>query len=288
MKRLVRTYINSIQNEQRLERESLRLAQVQREYEAQLRRVRSRRMVLPDLRSHDGREVLQPHVLDPKAPWHGLEAAHSGIPGVISDEEKKYYEYVSRFYSGAGAAVELGPWLGCSTWHLLRGLEKNPAFSSQKLVVFDDFIWRSWWMDEKVEAKDRVGPFASFRPVFERYTASFAGRMDVRQRKIANAEGNEHLSPLDWTDGPIELLLVDCGRTIHVNQSWYDRLSPHFIPNRTLVMMQDWRTFFELPARHYNQPKQFTDGLGGALELVHELEDAGLATFLFRGKSSAG
>ena len=287
MKRLVQAYVTSIQSEQRLERESLRLAKIHREYEAQLRRVRSRKLVLPDLRSQDGREALRPYVLDPKAPWHSLETSHSGIPGVISEEEKKYDEYVSRFYSGAGAAVELGPWLGCSTWHLLRGLTKNPAFSGRKLVVFDDFIWRSWWMDSKVEEKDRVGPFASFRPVFERYTASLAHLMDVRQCKIANAEGNEHLPALSWNDGPIELLLVDCGRTIHVNQAWYDALSPHFIPNRTLVMMQDWRTYFELPARHINQTKQFTDGLGGALELVHELEDAGLATFLFRGKSAA-
>ena len=53
------------------------------------------------------------------------------------------------FYSGTGEIVELGPWLGSSTFHLISGLENNPYFKTQnkRIHVYDDFVWRSEWMD---------------------------------------------------------------------------------------------------------------------------------------------
>lgn len=283
MKSAILKYIRGINNPKRLERECNRLARLKIEYDAQYRRVMSRSMEVPRIVSWDGSEQLAACVLESRTPWADIPRRESGIPGSISEEEKQYYEYIGRFYSGEGAVVELGPWLGCSTWHLLEGLKINPGFQSRSLYVYDDFIWRAAWMDTKVEEKDRVPHNEEFRQVFDRYTAAFSDRMTVRQRKICDAEGNQHLLPLDWNDGPIEILYVDCGRTIKVNQAWYDVLSPSFIKDRTLVIMQDWRTFTHLPAHWVNQTKQFTDGLEGQLELVHELTNACLATFLYRG-----
>ena len=37
------------------------------------------------------------------------------MPGMITDEEAQYYEWIGTFYQRAGAAIELGPWLGKST-----------------------------------------------------------------------------------------------------------------------------------------------------------------------------
>ena len=48
-------------------------------------------------------------------------------------------------------------------------------------------------------------------------------------------------------------------------------------------MMQDWRLHREVPVQWYNQTKQFTDSKGNQIELIHELTNGGLATFLFRG-----
>jgi hypothetical protein len=67
-----------------------------------------------------------------------------------------------------------------------------------------------------------------------------------------------------------------------VNEAWYGALAPHFIPGRTLVMMQDWGTHREVPDRPDNQTKLFTDLRAAALVLVHELVRGNLATFLYR------
>jgi predicted O-methyltransferase YrrM len=72
---------------------------------------------------------------------------------MISPEECKYYRWLGRFFTGAGAVVELGPWLGCSTVHILAGLERSPGFRDRRLHVFDDFVWRSSWMDRHLPAR---------------------------------------------------------------------------------------------------------------------------------------
>ena len=103
-------------------------------------------LVEPRLVSCDGQEALTRSVLEPQAPWFRAPPVVCGIPGMLTPAERQYYPYVSRFYSGAGEVVELGPWLGLSTFCLLRGLCANPFFGGRKLHVFDDFTWRSAWM----------------------------------------------------------------------------------------------------------------------------------------------
>jgi hypothetical protein len=97
---------------------------------------------------HSGRIVasgrsspLSTFVRDHRAPWRKMNVEPINMPGMIIDEEARYYEYLGTLYEGRGAAIELGPWLGKSTRHIVRGLRKTPRF--KRLYVFDDFIWRS-------------------------------------------------------------------------------------------------------------------------------------------------
>ena len=53
------------------------------------------------------------------------------MPGMISEEEARYYEHIGGLYRGHGEAVELGPWLGKSTRHIIRGLDKNSEIFRQ-------------------------------------------------------------------------------------------------------------------------------------------------------------
>src|SRR5438105_3298797 len=80
-------------------------------------------------------------------PWRWLSLPASTIPGMITAEEARYYLWVGRRYRGRGAVVELGCWLGRSTSFLVDGLRRSPGFSGRRLVVVDDFVWRSSWMD---------------------------------------------------------------------------------------------------------------------------------------------
>jgi hypothetical protein len=227
--------------------------------------------------------LLDRYVLDPHAPWVGAVVRDYGVPGMISDEERRYYEWIGIAYAGLGEVVELGPWLGRSTLHIVRGLMASAAFSRRRLHVVDDFVWRSSWMDSYYERPDRPGDGESFQPIFERYVAPIADLLEVRRARIADHGDNSFLPPLAWSGEPIEIAYIDCGRTFEVNEAWYQALGPSFIPDRTLVIMQDWQLYKEQPPQPYNQTKEFTDSKGPALELLHEIVGGAIGTFLYRG-----
>lgn len=240
---------------------------------------------LPKIYSWDNSEIITVSVMSKEAPWHAKKIFKTDIPAMITCEEKKYYSYFPRFFSGQGQVVELGSWLGASTACLLEGLKQNEKFHGKKLHVLDDFVWRPNWMDQYVQPEDRLALHSDFTALFERYAGSEnIAHMTVRKVKICDYDGNENLPPLSWNDGPIEMLFVDCGRTFEVNEAWFRVLAPHFIPGRTLIVMQDWRVWREIPEKWFNQTKQFTDSKLHLMEEIHEVSNGGAATFLYKGK----
>jgi hypothetical protein len=234
---------------------------------------------------HSGRIVasgrsspLSTFVRDHRAPWRKMNVEPINMPGMIIDEEARYYEYLGTLYEGRGAAIELGPWLGKSTRHIVRGLRKTPRF--KRLYVFDDFIWRSSWMDQYVSKDLRPPNHATFRDIFECFIKDDTASLQVSTAKIVDYEGNEHLPKIAWNGQPIEVMYIDCGRTFEVNEAWYRTFSPSFIPNVTLLVMQDWGTHRERLRLPYNQTLRFTRA-HPEIELIHELSDGMIATFLY-------
>jgi FkbM family methyltransferase len=228
-------------------------------------------------------DVLAPSILCDTPPWAGEQLPAETVPGMITDEEKRYFRWIGRSYAGAGALVELGPWLGCSTHHIVAGLERSPAFAGRRLHVYDDFVWRCSWMDGYYDLADRPENHGDFRPIFDRYAAPIADRIAADKVKFVDYDGNQALPQLEWKGGAIEIIYIDCGRTIEANEAWWKIFAPHFVAGRTLVIMQDWQLWKEQPPQWYNQTKEFTDSKGAALELIHELRDGCIATFLYRG-----
>jgi hypothetical protein len=169
--------------------------------------------------------------------------------------------------------------------HLAVALRAGLERSGRKVHVFDDFVWRSDWMDQYLRPHDppKPGRYEDFQPIFEHFVSEVRGLLEVTKAKIADYDGNEWLPSVTWCGKPVELLVADCGRTVKANQSWYDVFSPSFIPDRTLVVMQDWRLHRERPRKAYNQTQLFTAMLP-KLELVHETSDGGIGTFLYRGE----
>jgi hypothetical protein len=235
------------------------------------------------IKSCDGKSEIQVSVMSTCAPWLRLAPLQCQTPSMISTEEMQYYRYIGAFYEGIGCAVELGPWLGSSTQHIVQSLIGNPNFRGKQLHVVDDFIWRADWMNGYVSDDEKLPNYASFRHLFDKYTSEVRHLLCVQQAKLANYDGNESVDQFRWGDDAIEFLYIDCGRTIAVNNAWYSYLRPRFIPGRTLLMMQDWRVHRERPRKWFNQTLLFTESKGSELELLHEVREGWLATFLFTG-----
>jgi hypothetical protein len=205
---------------------------------------------------------------------------------MLTPTERQYYTYITQFFGGRGEVVELGCWLGLSTMYLVRGLLDNPRFTNRKLYVFDDFVWRAWmsaWL-EGVAAHEAPVDHGSFESMFAQNISPVRDRVEAARRKISDYDGNEGLPPLTWNRGPVEMLVVDCGRMLRVNEAWWEIFQPHFIPDRTLVIMQDWQHYKNVPEQHWENTKIFTDSKGSALDLAHEARHSGVATFLYRGQ----
>ena len=269
----------------KLEALSQHLTELTNDVNDRIRCVRAQTFQTPEIGSFDGQQKLTISVQEDNPPWAKIHPEDCNIPGMISREQRRYYQYIGQFYSGRGQVVELGPWLGCSTFHIVKGLATNPHFAAKKLHVYDDFVWRSVWMNDKVRESERLLNHEDFQFLFEKYTSSFQRYLQVEKRKITTFDGNDHVPQLIWSGASIEILYVDCGRTFEANEAWYRIFSSSFIPNRTLLIMQDWRLHRE-PVQWYNQTKQFTDSKDGNLQLIHEVQDGGIATFLYRSQPS--
>jgi hypothetical protein len=232
--------------------------------------------------SFDGLETLTSFVLEDRPPWSLIAVESSTIPGMLTHEERQYYRYIGRFYCGLGSVVELGPWLGCSTLAIVSGIIGNSNFADKKLQVYDDFVWRPDWMDQHVPEALRLSAYQDFQFLFEKYTEPISTYLAVNKRKIVAFDGNEGLPQLTWDNGPIEFIYADCGRTFAANEGWYRLFEPFFLPGKTLLILQDWQTHSEVPPKWYNQIKQFVDSKGPKLQLVHELKNGTIATFVYR------
>lgn len=233
--------------------------------------------------SFDGRKELQRSIQNQRSPWSGLRIDVVDIPGMISDEEAQYYNYICDYYTGGGEVVELGPWLGKSTYYITKALIKNPYFKGHKLNIFDDFIWRADWMNDYLPHEEKLKDGVDFQYLFEKYTSDISNYVDVKKRKFVTYGGNDHVEQLKWDGAPIEIMYIDCGRTIEANEAWYKIFSKSFIPGKTLLIMQDWRLHRQVPVQWYNQTKLFTESKMDKLEMIHELISGDIATFLYHG-----
>lgn len=262
---------------------SQKLTQLRNRLDDKLRILESPHEPVADILSQTTGKPLPVHIMDPAAPWNGLALPACDTPGMITEEEARFYTWIGQFYSGQGEVVELGPWLGRSTFFIARALMDNPRFAGRRLQVFDDFVWRADWMDGYVEPADQLPNGADFQALFERFISPEADRIQPYKRKISEYPDNGHVEDLVWSGAPVEMMYVDCGRTFEQNQRWYKLFRDAFIPNRTLLLMQDWRLHREVPVRWFNQTREFTESHQQELRLLHEVSHGGLACFLYTG-----
>lgn len=126
------------------------------------------------------------------------------FPGMTTLSERAYFKWhAQEIFTGEGAAVDLGSWLGSTTVTLAMGLDANPAQAARRatLHAYDRFVWEPW-MDWYADAV-HLGPYSpgeSFLPEFEHTITPWRDRIEVHEGDL-----REQM----WCDGPIELLLVD-------------------------------------------------------------------------------
>lgn len=162
--------------------------------------------------------------------------------GMTTLGEQVYFEeYAASIYSGVGAVVDLGCWLGSTTIPLARGLSKNPSAQAQSASIhaYDRFLWEEWMRIDGVApgtALDKYKAGDSFLNEFRKRTAPWADRIQVHAGDLCE---------IGWTGGSIEFLLIDAMKSWDLANAILRRFFPFLIPNKSYVLHQDFAHYYE-------------------------------------------
>jgi len=141
--------------------------------------------------------------------------------------------YGAETYRGVGAIVDLGCFLGATTISLTEGLALNSKPGQKQVHAYDLFTW-----DERFElwAKDKevAGHFTidgSFLPEFLKRTEKWRDYIVVHEEDLGQAQ---------WSNGPIEFLLVDAMKSPETASAILRGFFPYLLPGRSYVAHQDF------------------------------------------------
>lgn len=177
----------------------------------------------------------------------GTFIERAGIPAMLSNDEKALYYKVARGYTGRGKVLELGPWLGGSTFQICSGLEASGYPWS--LTVVDRFRWSKIYASEYPEIP--VAPLGSFLPVFEEHLSAFHDKLDIRAGDLGA------ISTLYPDEGDIELLFIDAPKSWRLLWQVMNHLAPRLMPGARIV----FQDFLHITSRQIAWLLASIDGL---------------------------
>ena len=190
-----------------------------------------------------------------REPWRGIDfAPPPSIPTMISSEEMDYLYWLGRnAWDGSSGVVEIGPWLGGSTWCLASGIEDNPRRSAASpLHVIDNFVWRPFMADR---AALQLQPNDSFRPYFEQNLGPKRDLLVVHEANLPDDESADltHDQPVRGDAGHIPILsgeelpeqigiaFIDGAKSWTGLRHLLAKIAPRSLPGRTLLVLQDFK-----------------------------------------------
>jgi hypothetical protein len=152
---------------------------------------------------------------------------------IVEQECDWFRTYAADIYSGAGAIVDLGCFVGSTTISLAQGLRSNRAAKTSKIHAYDNFLWEDW-MQRWWEAQGLAPPELeddSFLSEFLKRTSPWKDQIIVHREDLAVSR---------WDDGPIEFLLVDAMKSSELAQSITRNFFRFLIPGKSHVAHQDF------------------------------------------------
>ena len=163
-----------------------------------------------------------------------LPAVCKSVPTMlVPDELRLLHHLTEHHYTGAGAIVDGGAFLGGSTVALADGLRQNlkrRGRPEEKLIhSFDRFRVEEWtrpiYFPESMKAND------DFRPMFAQNVADYADLIEVHAGEV---------NRIEWSGEPIEILFIDFAKHWRVCDWVTWQFFRHLIPGRSIVVQQDY------------------------------------------------
>jgi hypothetical protein len=164
-----------------------------------------------------------------------LEPGEKRLGLTTKDEQAWCRWYGAEGYTGRGAIVEWGAWLGSLTSSYCDGLRSNSRRPDFRTVAYayDLFRWEPWCEDEvrNTEHAGRLQVGESFADYFRAMHGSYRAFLEVRPADLTREK---------WNDGPIELIVNDAVKTLAIGKGAYENFLPSLLPQEGLLANQDY------------------------------------------------
>lgn len=162
------------------------------------------------------------------------ETTYEHLIGMVSNELRNYcYKYGKELYTGEGALIDLGSWLGSSVIPLASGLNENPLANNAKIHAYDAFVWydNMTYSAKNTSIKNKYKTGDDFLPEFEAQTYTYRDYIITYKGDLRNVE---------WKGGAIEYLLIDAMKdwdvTLRILNTFYTKL----IPGKSIIIHEDF------------------------------------------------
>jgi hypothetical protein len=154
--------------------------------------------------------------------------------GMTTRHEQHWFRnYAAKTFSGNGAIVDLGCFLGATTISLAQGLALNPRRGQTAIHAYDLFTWDEgfelWAQGREVEK--RFGAGESFLGEFRKRTEKWRDRIVVHEQDLTHVQ---------WDGGAIEFLLVDAMKSPAIARAILRAFFPCLLPGRSYFAQQDF------------------------------------------------
>ena len=173
--------------------------------------------------------VSAPPAIDVK----DVPALPSHLASMMKQEELSLlYAMTKHHYRGTGEIIDLGPFLGSSTFMLVEGLLANPVSKRRmsRVFSFDRFIYEPHkGFDVFLKAKDL--PTLSFFP-------HFVANLGHRFQHVYCSPGD--LTQLAWNQNPIEILFIDAAKTSSLSDHIVRQFFGALEQQHAVVIQQDY------------------------------------------------
>ena len=185
------------------------------------------------------------------------------VPGMISPNECRYlYWLTSKGYTGSGAVVELGTFLGRSTIHLASGI-RDSGYTT-KLHCADLFKWNKAFNNLSIDYGLNIEHGDDFQPYFEANVRPVYDNIKVIKSALRDYQ---------WEGGPIEILFLDAPKSMQDISVTLPKFARHLVPGLSIVVMQDYLHSPSFPLA------MVLSTLRGELELIHTVSLSSTASF---------
>jgi hypothetical protein len=163
---------------------------------------------------------------------------------MLNPEELRMLKWLtSTYYTGQGAIIDGGCFLGGSTCALAQGL--RDAGRTNKIDSYDLFVAEDW--SASMYGKDKFVAGDSIRPLFDANVRAYADLLTVHHGDIL-------ADP--WGGRPIEILFIDVAKTVAINDMIISNMFTCLVPNLSIVIQQDY-LYYYLPWIHITMEKLY-------------------------------